>query len=134
MPKAGPGKVDSGATQLQLLRIQRVSSDLQRVQRYSVLELSRLLALEGRLCHTVTGQAAMLIGPFMRCPLCARGESISEAAANKLAWMIANSMKGWPKNDPLYAELENIRNQILNQLERQPTEATRPKPIDPLML
>lgn len=57
---------------------------------------------------------------FINCPLCSGGEKISPEAADRLAGMIYNSMQGWSTDDPLYIELWNIRNTILNRAQREP--------------
>lgn len=72
---------------------------------------------------------------FITCPICSGHEKISPEAADALAhaiesWVIAAESRPHMFPNAPIAELENIRNVILNRAERLPS----PKPIDPLLL
>jgi hypothetical protein len=67
---------------------------------------------------------------FITCPICSGHEKLSAEAADRLATAIYNSIHGWTGNEPWVAELENIRNVILNRAERRLGKHA----IDPLLL
>lgn len=62
---------------------------------------------------------------FVKCPCCCGHEVISAAAADRLATLIDISMDSEPA--PIRAELENIRNSILNFQQHEAID------IDPLL-
>lgn len=72
---------------------------------------------------------------FIKCPICSGHENISPEAADALAkaiesWVIAAESRPHMLPDAPIAELENIRNVILNRAERRP----KSRAIDPLLL
>ena len=82
----------------------------------------RALRIEGKRVYAAT--KAML--NFIRCPFCAGHESISAEAAKSIELMIHRWLETNVVRDHLAAELENIRNAILNQQERAPPEEKLP--------
>lgn len=71
-----------------------------------------------------------MVTDFVTCPFCAGHEKVSAEAADRIAGMIYDSMSGWPEDDPLKVELDNIRNAILNAHEPERQEKYTP-PICP---
>lgn len=62
---------------------------------------------------------------FVKCPCCCGHEVISEGAALALALMIGKADLGYT---PVAAELENIRNSILNFRQHEQREEWKPPP------
>jgi hypothetical protein len=66
-----------------------------------------------------------MIGPFVKCPFCSGHEAVTPQVADVIGEMIGTVLAtapNWPKE--AIAELENIRNVILNMQERA---------VDPLL-
>jgi hypothetical protein len=72
---------------------------------------------------------------FIDCPICSGAEKISPEAADELAKAIQGRLDAFEARPHMFpdapiAELENIRNVILNRAERWP----KSRAIDPLLL